>query len=319
MAHELVSASPFRQAALAFPNRIRDAIAQIDRPDLAADALAKAQAYADYAQQIKATCEEVNSIQYGKLLLAAKVGELAPAATAQERGAKGGRGKKKLAHGMCELFHRNALNCYRKLAHHQREGKIDAYWEAVVDADHEIEMSIAGFLNYVGCGGVIATRHGGGVVEWYTPKEHIEHIRKVLGTIDLDPATSEAAQKIVKASAYYTKDDDGLTKPWQGTVFLNPPFKMPLVAQFVGKLCEAVADKSVPEAILLTNDNTDTSWWQQAATAASAVCFHRGRIAFYNDAGATSAPTNGQTFCYFGHHPGRFRDVFKEVGLCLAP
>jgi predicted RNA methylase len=28
----------------------------------------------------------------------------------------------------------------------------------------------------------------------------------------------------VPARKVYTKDDDGLTKPWSGLVFMNPPF-----------------------------------------------------------------------------------------------
>jgi len=56
---------------------------------------------------------------------------------------------------------------------------------------------------------------GTGENEWYTPTEYLEAAREVLGGFDLDPASSDAAQKIVKAQNYFTKSDDGLQKEWR--------------------------------------------------------------------------------------------------------
>jgi DNA N-6-adenine-methyltransferase (Dam) len=60
--------------------------------------------------------------------------------------------------------------------------------------------------------------------EWYTPSFLIQLCREVMGSIDLDPASSAIAQRNVKASKYYTKQDDGFHRPWFGNVFLNPPY-----------------------------------------------------------------------------------------------
>ena len=46
--------------------------------------------------------------------------------------------------------------------------------------------------------------------EWYTPAKYIEAARKVMGGIDLDPATCELANKTVKATKYHTKENNGL-------------------------------------------------------------------------------------------------------------
>ena len=150
--------------------------------------------------------------------------------------------------------------------------------------------------------------------EWYTPVQYIEAARTVLGAIDLDPASCEYAQKTVKAATWYGEEDDGLEYAWKGRIWLNPPYQTP--APFIAKLIEAVGLGA--RAILLTNNNTDTQWWHDAATACAAICFTRGRISFYNVAGESSAPTNGQTFFYFGDQDELFADTFGAFGSILG-
>jgi len=125
------------------------------------------------------------------------------------------------------------------------------------------------------------------------------------------------AQKTVKAGTFHTKDDNGLLFPWSGNVFLNPPYKQPDVAEFVGKLCKEYESGDVEQAVLLTNNNTDTDWWQIAAKTAAVICFTDGRIRFYNAAGDWSSPTNGQTFMYFGRRRKGFCSEFASVGICM--
>ena len=50
--------------------------------------------------------------------------------------------------------------------------------------------------------------------------------------IDLDPASCEMAQEVVKAKTYCTEQDDGLSMSWSGCVFLNPPYGMPQIREF---------------------------------------------------------------------------------------
>lgn len=67
-------------------------------------------------------------------------------------------------------------------------------------------------------------RHSSESVEHFTPKWLVEIARYVLGGIDLDPASSEFANQVVKAPRIYTAEDNGLLAPrWDGRVFLNPP------------------------------------------------------------------------------------------------
>ena len=160
---------------------------------------------------------------------------------------------------------------------------------------------------------------GTGEYEWYTPAEYVEAAREVLGTFDLDPASSDAAQRTVRAARYFTKADDGLAHPWPGRVWLNPPYSQPDIGRFVVKLVEEYHAGRMTAAILLTHNYTDNAWFHHAARAAVLVCFTRGRIAFVHASGASASPTQGQAFFYYGTDPGAFRRRFADVGLLMVP
>lgn len=62
--------------------------------------------------------------------------------------------------------------------------------------------------------------------EWYTPDVILDRAKQVLGRIDLDPASCDAANLRVQAVTYFTKEQNGLAQDWDqfaGTVFVNPP------------------------------------------------------------------------------------------------
>jgi phage N-6-adenine-methyltransferase len=148
--------------------------------------------------------------------------------------------------------------------------------------------------------------------KWYTPKKYIEAAKEVMGAIDLDPASSDEAQKTVIAERYYTEQDDGLKQDWFGRVWLNPPYSQPLIYLFVDKLVSEYEKNKISDAILLTNNFTDTAWFHLAESQAALICFTRGRIRFQ---GSTSQPTQGSAFFYFGDNKYKFLEVFKEFGF----
>ena len=156
---------------------------------------------------------------------------------------------------------------------------------------------------------------GTGEFERYTPAEYIEAAREMMGSIDLDPASSKVAQKTVKAKKYFTVDDDGLGKQWRGNVWLNPPYHRDLQPAFIDKMIAEVGAGHVTQSIMLTNNSTDTEWFIRAAHAATAICFTAGRVAFTTVAGEELAPTQGQAFFYFGNNVARFGEVFSRIGF----
>lgn len=169
-------------------------------------------------------------------------------------------------------------------------------------------------LNRVAWGNNVRGTEGTGENEWFTPGEYIEAAREVLGGIDLDPATHPQAQTIVQAAQVFTKEDDGLRHEWHGRVWLNPPYAQPLIAQFVSKMCAERTAGRVTAAIMLTHNYTDTAWFQEAMSAADAICFTRGRVKFYELDGGVAAPTQGQAFFYFGDDIERFEAAFAHIG-----
>lgn len=157
-----------------------------------------------------------------------------------------------------------------------------------------------------------------GKQEWYTPGEYIEASREAMGGIDLDPASSEEAQKTVKAAEHFTTERNGLNQPWHGRVFLNPPYAAQQVSQFVAKLVSEFKAERVEQAVLLVNNCTDTAWFHEAGRACAVICFPAGRISFVNPDGDSTSPTQGQAFFYFGHNAPAFVERFSEFGLLVA-
>jgi phage N-6-adenine-methyltransferase len=151
--------------------------------------------------------------------------------------------------------------------------------------------------------------------EWYTPPEYIEAARTVMGSIDLDPASSDKAQETVKAERYYTIDDNGLSRPWQGNVWLNPPYSGDLVGRFIEKVCE----ESPKQFVVLVNNATETAWFQQLVSASNVLCFPSGRIRFLNRDGKPEfTPLQGQAFAYGGRRTTRFANIFGQIGFIAA-
>jgi phage N-6-adenine-methyltransferase len=191
-----------------------------------------------------------------------------------------------------------------------------ARWKKRLRNIPEYKHSLYGAAWRAAMNGGLNVRGCSGDDEWHTPPEVIALVRAVLGSIDLDPASNVAAQRVIRAKRFYTKADSGLGRAWRGRVFLNPPYSA-VIAAFVDKLLHEYETGRVSAAILLTNNSTDAVWFHRAAAAADALCFTLGRIAFCKWNGEVGAPPQGQALFYFGPDRSRFIQTFARLGIIV--
>jgi ParB family chromosome partitioning protein len=150
--------------------------------------------------------------------------------------------------------------------------------------------------------------------EWYTPEQYINSARSVMGQIDLDPASSECANEVIKAKKYFDEVTNGLDKTWFGSIWMNPPYAQPAIYDFILKL----ETEQYDQAIVLVNNATETKWGQKLLELCNAVCFHTSRIRFVNPDGELGdAPLQGQMIAYIGKNYKEFISEFKQYGICL--
>ena len=153
-------------------------------------------------------------------------------------------------------------------------------------------------------------------IEWYTPPAIIELARQVLGDIDLDPASSEAAQRWIQAKCFYTAETL-LQDPWTGRVWLNPPFND--TPAWVTRLEREYTQGNVTEALLLVNSAPGYGWYEELWRRRPVVCL-RERLRFVQaDGKVTGQAKKAQTIAYFGQSNRRFIDVFYKFGRVFLP
>ena len=152
--------------------------------------------------------------------------------------------------------------------------------------------------------------------EWYTPARYIELARTVIGGIDTDPASSEIANRLVKAKTIFTAAEDGRDQIWHGRVWLNPPYAQPLINEFIEAVTSKYESGEITEACVVVNNATETQWGQRLLSCASAVCFLKSRIKFLDPEGnATGAPLQGQAIFYMGDCVDAFLSACKSEGI----
>jgi len=153
-----------------------------------------------------------------------------------------------------------------------------------------------------------------GNVEYFTPGYILDVVRTHLGAIDLDPFSNKKANQSVKATQFYSLEDDGFSQPWFGRVWMNPPF---------GKFTRLCTHKfvmeyvvgSVEEGCCITHANTSERWFQELAQFPQ--CFLCPRVSYID--GATGkkkqGATKGSVITYVGSNILGFKKNFSKLGV----
>lgn len=120
-----------------------------------------------------------------------------------------------------------------------------------------------------------------GETEWYTPEDVLEAVREVFGgQIDLDPASSAAANERVKAVRFFDREQNGLQTPWSGNCFVNPPYHRSAIREWAHCATDEFLGPLDPNIIWLSNASVETAWAQEILRHARRVCFPAKRMKF---------------------------------------
>lgn len=156
----------------------------------------------------------------------------------------------------------------------------------------------------------IPTTASTGCVDYYTPLPYVESARRVMKGIDLDPASSDELNKVIKAAIHYTLEDDGLRQEWRGRVFLNPPWSGQ-ADKFINLLLSSYRRRTVEQAVVLLPSAYVDRKFMRPLLDCFPVCLTDHRIKY---GGAGNQSTGGDAFYYLGPYRQRFVDEFTQYG-----
>lgn len=149
--------------------------------------------------------------------------------------------------------------------------------------------------------------------EWFTPDVILERAQRVLGHIDLDPASCEAANMRVGARTFFTAEQDGLAQDWDryaGTVFLNPP------GDKRGKLPKAFWEKfmtmkDMSQGIYVGFSLEQLRYLPDLGSMLNTVVIPRKRISYLGpDGKVKNSPPHGSFIVHRSPGSLHFRDNF---------
>jgi phage N-6-adenine-methyltransferase len=109
--------------------------------------------------------------------------------------------------------------------------------------------------------------------DWATPQDFFDRMNALHGPLELDVC---ASAENAKCPRYYSRENDGLSQPWTGRCWMNPPY-----GRTIGLWMRKAYEESQRGALVvcLVPARTDTSWWHDYA-AKGQVTFIRGRLKF---------------------------------------
>ena len=106
-----------------------------------------------------------------------------------------------------------------------------------------------------------------------TKRDLWQPIAERVNGFDLDPAAGCEPTPI--ATDRYTEADDGLTSPWYGTVWLNPPFDDK--GTWYKRLVNQYRHGAVNGAVALATADVSTDWFHDWFSTADVITFLDGR------------------------------------------
>lgn len=110
--------------------------------------------------------------------------------------------------------------------------------------------------------------------EWSTPQDFFEKINSEFHfTLDVCATPHNA-----KCKEFYTKEQDGLSLPWNGTVWCNPPYGRETGSWVRRAYLSNKAGGST--VVMLLPARTDTRWFHEYIYHHAEIRFIKGRLKF---------------------------------------
>jgi site-specific DNA-methyltransferase (adenine-specific) len=143
--------------------------------------------------------------------------------------------------------------------------------------------------------------------DWATPQDFYNQLDAEF-EFTLDPCASQSS---AKCASFYTADDDGLSKDWEGhTVFMNPPYGRK-IGNWIQKAYEE-GEKSNTRVVALIPARTDTKYWHNYCMKATEIRFVKGRLKFGQGNTKNSAPFPSAVVVFSGSPPPKISGMDRQ-------
>lgn len=119
---------------------------------------------------------------------------------------------------------------------------------------------------------------------WETPRDFFDKLDAEFH-FNLDVC---ALPENAKCAAYYTPEMDGLSQPWYGRCWCNPPYGRQ-VGRWVAKAAQSAAEGAT--VVMLLPARTDTAWFHDYIYGRAEVRFVRGRLKFGGSTNSAPFPS----------------------------
>ena len=107
-------------------------------------------------------------------------------------------------------------------------------------------------------------------IYWETPKEFFEKLNtEFCFTLDVC-----ATKQNAKCAKFFSEEDNGLSREWVGTCWMNPPY-----GREIGKWVKKAHDANTTVVCLLPA-RTDTKWFHDYILGKAEIRFIKGRLKF---------------------------------------
>jgi phage N-6-adenine-methyltransferase len=118
---------------------------------------------------------------------------------------------------------------------------------------------------------------------WATPQKFFDTLNAEFN-FELDVCSTH---NNAKCSKYYTLEEDGLSQPWTGVCWMNPPYGR-AIKNWMKKAYEASLQGAI--VVCLVPSRTDTLWWHDYAVKGE-IRFIKGRLKFGNALNSAPFPS----------------------------